>query len=146
VLTSARVNQRRVRRRLTRAGYAVAGEAGSVRVSRHGRGDEVDATVCDLARLPDRAIASATRLLGLPPRDGITCSFDGRAGESDAWSTVVGIARAVAAEVPLAVLDDHAGTTYLVHPHRGLIGPEEYEQARRTSATSDLLRRMLGGS
>jgi hypothetical protein len=66
-------------------------------------------------------------------------------GRSDCWPTVVDIARAVAAEVPLAVLDDHCGTTYLVHAVRGLIAPEEYEQMRGRATTSDFLRRLLGG-
>jgi hypothetical protein len=43
------------------------------------------------------------------------------------------------------VLDDHAGTTYLVHPKRGLIGPEEYEAVARRTAPSagEVLRRFL---
>jgi hypothetical protein len=122
-------------------------DADGTHVSRHGRWDVVDTAPCDPDRLPDRIIAAAGELLGLRPRGGIACSFDGPPGESDSWPTVVDIAKAVAAEVPLAVLDDHAGTTYLVHPGRGLIGPAEIEAVRRDTrpSTADLLRRMLGG-
>ena len=58
---------------------------------------------------------------------------------------MVVVARAVAADVPLAVVDDLIGTAYLVHPGRGLVGPEEYGPLRRRPSTSDVLRRMLGG-
>jgi hypothetical protein len=145
VLAAAHINHRKVYRRLAGAGYAVAEDLDGVRVSRHGRWDAVDTSLSRLGDLPDRVIQSAKPLLGFAPRDGITCSFDGPAHESDAWPTVVDIARAVAASVPLAVLDDHVGTSYLVHPGRGLIEPAEYDAVRRTTSTGDLLRRFLGG-
>ncbi len=152
VLTTVRLNWRRLRRRLDRAGYAIFVGTAMVRVSRDGRG-VVETTGIDLARLPDRVTRSAWQLLGSPPRDGLTCSFAGPDDDStervdpvdsEEWQTVVAIARAVAAEVPLALVDDLAGTTYLVHPGRGLVGPEEYQRGRGT-LTSDLLRRLLGG-
>ena len=145
VLTAAKINQRRVERRLVRAGYAVAPGDGGVQVSRHGRWDAVTMTVGRLAGLPLDSIDAARRLLGRPPRTGVTCSFEGPAGSSDSWPTVVGIARAVATQVPLAVLDDHSGTRYLVHAKRGLIGPEEYDRVRGRPTTADFLRRLLGG-
>jgi hypothetical protein len=145
VLAAAHINQQKVQRTLAKAGYATDVEAGRVRVARHGRWDAVDTEPLNLAELPDQRGASARRLLGLRPRDGVTCSFEGDAGTSDSWPTVVDIARAVAAHVPLAVLDDHAGTTYLVHPDRGLIGPQEYRAAQRSTPGSDLLWRLLGG-
>jgi hypothetical protein len=143
VLAVREINRRKVHQRLTRAGYATVAAGGSVRISRHGRWDAVDTYVADATDLPPDARDSAKQLLGLAPSNGITCSFEGEAGRSDAWTTVVDIARAVAAEVPLAVLDDPSGTTYLVHPGRGLIGPEAYAGAQRDT-TSDLLRRMFG--
>jgi len=125
VLTGRRVNWRRLRRRLAAAGYPTTGQA-RLRVAQpDGRG-VVHAARTDLAGLPDRAARSARQLLGVPARDGLTCSFDGPAAVSEEWSTVVAIARAVAAEVPLAVLDDLVDTAYLVHPGRGLVGPDEY--------------------
>ena len=147
VLAAAQIRMRKVEKRLAAAGCAVTADAGGTHVSRHGRWDVVDTSPCDPDTLPDRIIAAARELLGLRPRSGLACSFDGPPGESDSWTTVVDIARAVAAEVPLAVLDDHAGTTYLVHPGRGLIAPTEVEMVRRNAppSTADLLRRMLGG-
>lgn len=145
VMTGAKIKHRKVERRLVRAGLAVVPDDGGLRVSRHGRWDVVTMTIADLADLSEGTVDLARRLLGLAPRAGVTCSFEGPAGRSDAWPTVVDIARAVAAEVPLAVLDDHAGTTYLVHPTRGLIAPAEYERVRGRASTSDILRRLLGG-
>jgi hypothetical protein len=145
VLTAWHVDWRRLRRRLTRAGYTTFTGDGTLRVSRDGRG-VVRAVRTDAADLPERATRSARQLLGLPPRDGLTCSFEGPIGPSEEWATVVVVARAVAADVPLAVLDDLVDTAYLVHPDRGLIGPDEYEPLRHgTSSTSDVLRRLLGG-
>jgi hypothetical protein len=144
VLTAAKVNQRKVGRRLVRAGYAVTPHDGGLRVSRHGGWDAVTTTVPQIAGLPSDRAEAARRLLGFPARSGLTCWFEGGVGRSDSWSTVVDIARAVAAEVPLAVLDDHDGITYLVHTVRGLIGPEEYERVRGRATTSDFLRRLLG--
>jgi hypothetical protein len=140
VLTAAPVNLRKVERRLAQAGYVAAAEAGTVRISRHGRWDAVHTTVFNAARLPDRALQSARQLLGPAPRIAVECSFDDELGRSDAWTTAVDIARAIATEVPLAVLDDHAGTTYLVHPVRGLVSPEEYEAAQRQTPWNCLRR------
>ena len=145
VLTAAKINLRKVERRLVRAGYTTAPHQGGLRVSRHGRWDAVTTTVREMGDLPTDSHDAARRLLGFPPRTGMTCRFEGPAGRSDSWPTVVDIARAVAAEVPLAVLDDHAGTSYLVHSVRGLIAPEEYEKMRGRPTTTDLLRRLLGG-
>lgn len=122
VLTGRRVNWRRLRRRLAAAGYTTTDR----RVAQgNGRG-AVDLARTDLAGLPDRAARSARQLLGVPPRDGVSCSFAGPAAPSEEWSTVVALARAVAADVPLAVLDDLVDTAYLVHPGIGLLGPDEY--------------------
>jgi hypothetical protein len=145
VLAAAHIKVRSVEQRLSEAGYDVAVAVGTVRVSRHGRWDAVDVTMASVGDLPDLIVDPAKRLLGLRPREAITCAFEGAAGTSDAWPTVVDIAKAVAAVVPLAVLDDHTGTTFLVHPGRGLIGPEEY-RTRRSTFGGDLLRRLLDGS
>jgi hypothetical protein len=145
VLAAARINQRKLERRLVRSGYATVPHEHGLRVSRHGRWDAVTTTAPEMADLPGDSVDAARRLLGYPPRAGVTCSFEGAVGHSDSWPTVVDIARAVAAEVPLAVLDDHAGTRYLVHAVRGLIAPDEYEQVRGRPTTSDFLRRLLGG-
>jgi hypothetical protein len=145
VLAAAKINQRKIARRLARAGYAVQPQDTGLRVSRHGRWDAVTTTVPELADLPSDTAAAVRRLLGIRPRAGVTCWFEGSVGSSDSWPTVVDVARAVAAEVPLAVLDDHAGTAYLVHRVRGLIPPEEYEQAQGRPTTGDFLRRLLGG-
>jgi hypothetical protein len=145
VLTSANISQRKVERRLARAGCAAMPHDGGLRVSRHGRWGLVTTTASPIADFPADSVEAARRLLGFPPRAGVTCWFEGPVGRSDSWPTVVDIARAVAADVPLAVLDDHAGTTYLVHAVRGLIAPEEYEQARGRAGTTDFLRRLLGG-
>jgi hypothetical protein len=143
VLAARKINLRKVLQRLTREGYATVAAGGGVRISRHGRWDAVDTYMANVAELPLDVHGSAKELLGLAPSNGITCVFEGEAGRSDSWTSVVDIARAVAAEVPLAVLNDHSGTTYLVHPGRGLIGPEVYAAARRDT-TSDLLRRIFG--
>jgi hypothetical protein len=145
VLAAAKINQRKLERRLARAGYAVEPHGQGLRVSRHGRWDAVTTTAPEMADLPSDSAATARRLLGVRPRAGVTCWFEGSLEGSDSWPTVVDVARAVAAEVPLAVLDDHAGRTYLVHRLRGLIPPEEYEQVRARPTTSDFLRRLLGG-
>jgi hypothetical protein len=145
VLAAAKIKQQKIERRLVRAGFAVEPHDGGLQVSRHGRWDAVTATVPKLPDLPSDSLDAARRLLGFTPRSGLMCWFEGSPGTSDSWPTVVDIARAVAAEVPLAVLDDHAGTTYLINPVRGLIGPEEYEQVRGRPTTADFLRRLLGG-
>jgi hypothetical protein len=145
VLAAAKINQRKLERRLVRAGYAVAPDDGGVQVSRHGRWDVATITAARPAGLSSDSVAAARRLLGISPRAGVTCSFEGSAGLSDSWPTVLDIARAIAADVPLAVLDDHSGTTYLVHAKRGLIPPEEYERVRGRPTTADFLRRLLGG-
>jgi hypothetical protein len=144
VLTAARINRRRVDRRLARAGYTAVAQDDGVRVSRSGSGDAVTMSTAALADLPGPSLDAARRLLGLSPSSVVTCRFDGAVGQSEAWAMVVDIARAVAAEVPLAVLDDHAGTTYLIHAGRGLIPPEEYEQLAGTTRPTDFLRRLLG--
>jgi hypothetical protein len=145
VLAASHIDRRKLQRRLNREGYATVAEPGHVQVARHGRWDAVEMSTVNRAALPAPAVTSAKALLGLAPRDGLTCAFEGEVGESDAWPTVLDIARAVAELVPLAVLDDRNGTTYLVHPRRGLVPPAEYEAARQANAGSnDLLRRFLG--
>ena len=143
VLTGRRISRRRLRRRLASAGYAALGDE-PLHVSRNGRGI-IEVAAVDPAGLPERAAGSARQLLGMSPRYGLLCSFAGEAGATEEWATMVAVARAVAADVPLAVVDDLIGTAYLVHPGRGLIGPEEYGPLRGRMSTSDVLRRMLGG-
>ena len=92
----------------------------------------------------DEVFDQAVQLMGRSPRAGLTCVFDGPVGRSEAWPTVVDIARAVARVAPLAVLDDHAGTIYLVHIDRGLIDLDEYEELRTRSKANSLLRRLFG--
>jgi hypothetical protein len=96
--------------------------------------------------LSDYLIDQAGQLLGRRPRDGLTCVFDGPVGRSEASPTVIDIARAAASVAPLAVLDDHAGTIYLIRLDQGLIGPDEYADVRiRSKQTNPLLRRLFGG-
>jgi hypothetical protein len=142
VLTAARINHRKVERQLTRAGFAVVGS----RVSRLGDDDAVEMSPARLGELTPVSMDAARQLLGLQPWIGVRCQFDGAVGTGDAWVTVVDIARAVAAVVPLAVLDDHAGTTYLISVKRGLIPPDEYNQKQGPSASADFLRRLIGGN
>lgn len=142
VLAAVKINQRRVARRLERAGCTVTPSGSGLVVSRAG-GPDVE--VAPAGRLRTDSADAARELLGGPARTGLTCRFDGPAGEGDAWPVVVDVARAVAAEVPLAVLDDHAGTVFLVHGERGLVDPGEYERMRGRPSTSDIMRRMLGG-
>jgi len=143
VLSAARISRRKVERRLTRAGYTLAGEEGARQVSRAG-GDAVEMSAVRPDELTPVSMDAARQLMGHGPSTGVRCRFDGGVGTGDAWVTVVDIARSVAAEVPLAVLDDHAGTTYLISPQRGLIPPEEYNRRQAPSAASDFLRRLLG--
>jgi hypothetical protein len=143
VLAAARINHRKVREWLAREGYAIVEDADRVAISRHGRWDVVHTGGPDLAALPDLAVQLVKALLGFAPQDGITCAFEDEPRQSDSWPTVVDIARAVASNVPLAVLYDHAGTAYLVHPGRGLIEPEEYEAIRRSTPAGDVLRRFF---
>ena len=145
VLTSARIDLRRLERQLAREGCSTARRAGGLRVWHKGESSVVDTSMAVMDDLSDHVIDQAGQLLGRPPGDGLTCVFDGPAGRSEAWPTVVDIARAAAKVAPLAVLDDHAGTIYLVHLDRGLIGPEEYADVRiRSKQTNPLLRRLFG--
>ena len=144
VLAAVKISQRKVARRLERAGCTVTPYAQGLLISKPGEPD-VAINLLALTELRTDSAGDTQELLGSPARSGVRCRFDGPVAESPAWPAVVGIARAVAAEVPLAVLDDHAGTVSLVHTQRGLIDPAEYEQMRGKPSTSDLLRRMLGG-
>lgn len=141
ILTGRRIDWRKVERRLTRGGYvttqttvALAAQQTTVTVA-------VRMAVPDLAALPAQVLDSARQLLGVNPKHAIACTFDA----DPAWPVVVDIARAVAADTPITVLDDHAGTTYLVHPKRGLIGPDEYQAVAKHTAPSagEVLRRYL---
>jgi hypothetical protein len=144
VLAASRIDQRKMQLRLTRMGCVTAASPGGLRVWRHSESFAVDTSVPNLDDLSEVMIDPAAQLLGSRPRGCLSCSFDGPADRSGAWNTVVDIARAVAAVVPLAVLDDHAGTSYLIHPTQGLIGPEQYEAIHRISLGSEMLRRLLG--
>jgi hypothetical protein len=146
VLTSARIDLRRLERQLAREGCSTARRAGGLRVWHNGESSVVDTSMAVVDDLSDHVIDQAGQLLGRPPGDGLTCVFDGPAGRSEAWPTVVDIARAAAKVAPLAVLDDHAGTIYLIHLDRGLIGPEEYADVRvKSKQANPLLRRLFGG-
>jgi hypothetical protein len=137
ILTGRRIDWRKVERRLTRSGYTATPNA----VSPADQRTTVAISVPDLAALPDQVLDSARQLLGVDPRHAIACAFEA----DPAWPVVVDIARAVAADTPITVLDDHAGTAYLVHPKRGLIGPDEYQAVARRTAPSagEVLRRYL---
>jgi hypothetical protein len=137
ILTTRRIDWRRVGRRLARDGYLTTEDT----VSRADQQVTVTVTRPDPAALPAQVVDSARHLLGVNPTHSIACAYE----KESAWPAVVDIARAVAADAPITVLDDHAGTTYLVHPKRGLIGPEEYEAVARRTAPSagEVLRRFL---
>jgi hypothetical protein len=137
ILTGRRIDWRKVERRLTRSGYIATPSA----VSPADQRTTVAVAVPDLAALPDQVLDSARQLLGVKPRHAIACTFE----TDPAWPVVVDIARAVAADTPITVLDDHSGTTYLVHPKRGLIGPDEYQAVAKRTAPSagEVLRRYL---
>jgi hypothetical protein len=137
ILTTRRIDWRRVERRLTRDGYRTT----PTTVSPADQRTTVTVAVPDLATLPAQVVDSARQLLGVNPRHSIACTFETPA----AWPAVVDIARAVAADAPITVLDDHAGTAYLVHPERGLVGPDEYRAVARRTAPSagEILRRYL---
>jgi hypothetical protein len=147
VLTAFPIKRRKLARRLIRGGYECAATATELRVWQkdgHGAVTVLLPAARTVTDLPDSVAESATQLLGLAPRHGIACGFDGVMGQSPEWLTVIDIACAVAADTPLAVLDDHAGTVYLIHPGRGLIGPEEYRRLRSRPSTGDVLRGLLG--
>jgi hypothetical protein len=142
ILTTRRIDWRKVERRLTRDGYLTTQDTVS-RTDQQIADQQITVTVTrpDLAALPAQVVEAARHLLGVNPKHVIACTFEAQS----AWPTVVDIARAVAADAPIAVLDDHAGTTYLVHPKRGLVGPEEYQAVARRTAPSavEVLRRYL---
>jgi hypothetical protein len=119
------------------------GSAGSFVITLKGHHIVVSDGTRELADLSVDAIRSATELLGRPPRFAASCWFDDVGDYRYEWDIVVEFAKAIANRVPLAVLHDHAGDTYLINPKRGLISHEEYEHLRRP-ATNDFLRRMLG--
>jgi hypothetical protein len=138
ILVAAKITEKKLAQRLLRAGCTVEPHEEGLLVT------PVIVSVRGADDLPADTVEIAEQLLGLPPRIAVTCRFEGPVSQSPAWPTVVDIARAVAAEVPLAVLDDHTGISYLVHKVRGLIAPVEYEKARGRPPTNEVLRRMLG--
>jgi hypothetical protein len=145
VLSAVRIDPRKLERRLARAGCGVVHLPSGLRILRNGESTAVDISVAMVDQLPDVMIDQAWQLLGRRPREGLTCVFDGPVGRSEAWPTVIDIARAAAFVAPLAVLNDQAGTTYLIHLDRGLIGPEEYKDVRvRPRQGNSLLRRLFG--
>ncbi len=143
VLTAANINLGKVVRRLERDGYTTVGRGGVLEVS---RAAVVTASSTRLDDLPPDRLDVARRMLGLRVWSGLDCRFDGPLGAGEAWTVVVDIARAVAAVVPLAVLDDHAGTSYLIHSKRGLVPPEEFNETHGPSSSADFLRRLLGNN
>ena len=125
VLSTAKINQRRVERRLVRTGYAVEPHDGGLQIARHGRWDAVTTTTARIDDLPSDSIATARRLLGNRPRTGVTCSFEGSVGSSDSWPTVVDIARAIAnadGDELLAVLFHVADAETIGARGPGLVG------------------------
>jgi hypothetical protein len=143
VLTAARLSLRRLRSTLIRVA-PVTQDDGLLRVSSPDAWVDVTLLTSRPGGVSAEVIDTARTLLGRPPRTFLRCSFDGPIGLTDAWPLVVDIARTVAKAVPLAVLDDGQGTVYLVHPGIGLIGPDDYQQARRPSPAADFFRRLLG--
>jgi hypothetical protein len=144
LLAARRINPGRLQKRLQQAGYLVSAEPCGFRLG-DGRPVIVDTTLCDQHGPADALTELATELFGGPPRGRVSCTFDGPPAVSPEWTTVVDVARAVAAIVPLAALHDGTGTVYLVHPQRGLIGPDEYRAIPKPEPALDVLRRLLGG-
>ena len=144
VLTSGRIDLSRLERQLAREGLITTHREGGLRVSDDRQSSVVDTSMAIMDGVSDEVFDQAVRLMGRSPRAGLTCVFDGPVGRSEAWPTIVDIARAVARVAPLAVLDDHAGTIYLVHIDRGLIDLDEYEELRTRSKANSLLRRLFG--
>ncbi len=152
ILTTRRIDWRKLERRLSRDGHLSAQDTSAQDTSTQdtstqdtstqdtvSRADQqITVTVDrpDLAALPTHVIDSARRLLGVNPTHSIACTCETQSAGPAVPDIVVDIARAVAADAPITVLDDHAGTTYLVHPKRGLVGPEEYEAVARRTALS----------
>ena len=145
VLTSGRIDLPRLERQLAREGLTIARRNGGLRVRHDGESSVVDMSMAIMDELSDGVFDQAVQLMGRAPRAGLTCVFDGSVGRSEAWPTVVDIARAVARVAPLAVLDDHAGAIYLIHIDRGLIDLDEYEEVRTQSKANSLLRGLFGG-
>jgi hypothetical protein len=142
VLTGSALDLHKIERRLARSGCATTRITGGLRVIYAGH--VVDARVAAGSGLPFQMTKGASELIGTQPKSGLICSFDGPVGTSDAWATVIAIAKAVAAAAPLAVLDDHAGSLYLVNPNEGLINATDIQPARGTTPASALLRRLFG--
>jgi hypothetical protein len=144
VLTAVGVDLRKIGSTLAGEGYDIAQDAAGYVISREARRIAVRDATRNLPDLSDRVIRSATELLGRAPRFRVDCVFDDTAEDRYGRAMAVQVAQAVAGHVPLAVFDDHAGTTSLVHPRRGLVGPEEYQAMRRANPVADLFRRFFG--
>lgn len=145
MLTSGRIDLHRLERQLAREGCLSARGASGLRVWRDAESSVVDTSVARVDGLSEHSLEQAGQVLGRTPKDALICVFDGPVGQAEAWPTVVDIARAAARSAPLAVLDDHAGTMYLIHLDRGLISPDEYQDVRiRSKQANPLLRRLFG--
>jgi hypothetical protein len=142
VLTGSAVDLHKLERRLARARCSTTRMAGGLRVTCGG--SAADVSLVAGKSLPYQMIKGASELIGTPPITGLACIFDGPVSQSEAWTTVLEIAKAAAAVAPLAVLDDHAGSQYLVNPNEGLINATEIQPARGTTPASALLRRLFG--
>jgi hypothetical protein len=142
VLTGSPLDLHKLERRLARARCSTTRMVGGLRVTYAGYAAEV--RVVAGKALPHQMIKGASELIGTPPKTGLTCVFDGSVGQSEAWTTVLEIAKAAAALAPLAVLDDQAGSQYLVNPNEGLINATEIQPARGNTPASALLRRLFG--
>jgi hypothetical protein len=142
VLTGSPLDPHKLERRLARARCSTTRIAGGLRVAC--AGTVVDVSVMAGRALPYQMIKTTAELIGTPPAAGLNCVFDGPVGESEAWATVIEVAKAAGAVAPLAVLDDHAGSLYLVNPNQGLISATEVNPARGTSPAGSLLRRLFG--
>ena len=144
VLAGSTIDLRKLERQLARARYTTVRTAGGLRVSGDGEQSAVDASLTVGKQLTCEITKGVSELIGTRPTAGVTCVFEGAFTESAGRSTVVGIARALAAIAPLAVLRDDGGTLYLVNPKEGLISAADCEPARSTTPTSALLRRLFG--
>jgi hypothetical protein len=142
VLTSGRLDLRKLERQLAREKYVTAPTADGLRITPIA-GSPVDVRLVTDEELPEDLVSRAWEVIGRRPARCLVCVFDGPIGDSPAWASVIGIAQAVAAVMPLAVLDDHAGSTYLIHPARGLIRTGEVKGTRATRSAGALLRRLF---
>lgn len=131
----------RLVRSLKRAGFLAERSVAGVVAVRSGVRISVGEPTKDLGDLPESVLAGATRLLGRTPRWRTPCHLD-TAADAAGRHALVDVARGVAWCVPLGVLDDGSGTAHLVHPQRGLLGPEDL-RPRPTTPLQDTFRNLI---